>query len=71
MQSGPQTMHSGNGMPEYPSLNSHGAASSLINPIPHQFSEEEQDIIVQKDKIFKKVNDLFNMLKQGEDEAQV
>ena len=34
-------------------------------------SEEENDIILQKDKIYKKVNDLFSLLKQGEDEAQV
>lgn len=39
--------------------------------IPQQFSEEENDIIVQKDTIYKKVNDLFTLLKQGEDEAQV
>lgn len=34
-----------------------------------QFSEEENSIIVQKDRLFKKVNDLFTLLKQGEDEA--
>ena len=43
--------------------------------MPHHLgqhlSEEESDIIMQKDRIYKKVNDLFALLKQGEDEAQV
>ena len=30
---------------------------------PQQFSEEENDIILQKDAIYKKVNDLFTLLK--------
>ena len=36
-----------------------------------QLTEEENDIILQKDRIFKKVSDLFAQLKQGEDEAQI
>lgn len=31
--------------------------------------EEENEIFGQKDKIYKKVADLFQLLKQGEDEA--
>jgi len=57
---------------EYPSLNSHGAQSSLLaNQMSPQFMEEENEIFGQKDKIYKKVADLFQLLKQGEDEAQV
>lgn len=55
-------------------MNSHGAQSSLLpvtSATPHQFSEEENDIISQKDAIYQKVNGLFSLLKQGEEEAQV
>ena len=38
---------------------------------PTQFSEEENDIIVQKEAIYKRVSDVFALLKQGEDDAQV
>ena len=57
-------------MNDFTSLNSHGAHSSSLLP-PQHYTEEENDIIVQKDTIFKKVNDLFALLKQGEDDAQV
>lgn len=43
----------------------------MQNHMPTQFSEEENDIIMAKDRIYKKVSDLFALLKQGEDEAQV
>ncbi len=43
----------------------------MQNHMPTQFSEEENDIILAKDRIYKKVSDLFALLKQGEDEAQV
>lgn len=57
---------------DYQSLNSHGAQSSLMpNQLSQQFVEEEKDIVMQKDRIYKKVTDLFSLLKQGEDEAQV
>ena len=36
---------------------------------PTQFSEEENDIIVQKEAIYKRVSDVFALLKQGEDDA--
>ena len=61
IQSGPSLP---NMVSEYPSLNSHGAQSSqLANSMPQQFTEEENDILAQKDTIFKKVNDLFALLK--------
>lgn len=43
----------------------------MPNQMPAQFSEEESEIILQKDRIYRKVSDLFALLKQGEDEAQV
>lgn len=58
------------GASEYPSLNSHGAQSSMMaNALTPQFSDEENDILLQKDNIYKKVSDLFALLKQAEDEA--
>ena len=71
LQSG-QTFQHFSGGAEYPSINSHGAYSSLMpNQMPAQFTEEESEIILQKDRIYRKVSDLFALLKQGEDEAQV
>ena len=36
-----------------------------------QLTEEEAEVRLQKDTIYKKVSDLFALLKQGEEEAQV
>ena len=72
IQSGPTMANiaSGSGPVDYPSMNSHGANSSMFpNTMLPQFSEEENDILLQKDNIYKKVSDLFALLKQGEDEA--
>lgn len=43
----------------------------MANTLTPQLSDEENDILLQKENIYKKVSDLFGLLKQAEDEAQV
>ena len=53
------------------SPNSAGSKDGYTVGSIQQLTEEEAEVRSQKDSIYKKVSDLFALLKQGEDDAQV